>query len=419
LVSRGSFIRFRFAGLAPVLAGILLAGAVPTAAVRAQDTGLAAEQTAIEAGDDLTARGKKTLLRARNRQDAGDNAGAVELMTEWLNSDPARDHHLLRFNLALSHLALEQTGPAYENLERAVELQPRFGRAWLRLGEAAYELDRFAAAGRAFLAAYDLTPAPTPEILYYAGVTLLMGDESAAALPPLEKLLTDYRDRAELDWYQALIAAATGADRPARARPFLDRLLEDNPAEPRAWDLAYQFAAGQEDYRSAAVFLTIAGYLRPLSRAETFQLGDLYAVIDVPVKAARYYEQAMAQPAGQASVESGRAGEYLRLATAWMSAHRHENARATLKQALGEKETRRLWALLGDLEYLDEDYAAALEAFTRAGNIDPAFGRGWLMMGYCAIELGNDAAAREHLTRATDFSDQAAAARSLLERLDR
>lgn len=280
------------------------------------------------------------------------------------------------------------------------------------MGEAAYELEKFSEAGDAFVQAYELTPDPAPEILYYAGVTLLMGQRVDQSLVVLERLLNEHRDGAELDWYQALISAGIQADQPARVNKFVDRLLADYSDDPKAWELSYQFAAGQEDYRAAAVSLTIAGYLRPLSHDELIQLGDIYAVISVPIQAARYYEQAMAQP--DADVETGRVKEFERLATAWLGAHDYDRARATLNTALGQKETLGLLSLLGDLEYMDEDFAAALTAFGRATDLDPEFGRGWLMMGYCAVELGRRDEARRYLEKAAEFPDQSSGARSLL-----
>jgi tetratricopeptide (TPR) repeat protein len=109
--------------------------------------------------------------------------------------------------------------------------------------------------------------------------------------------------------------------------------------------------------------------------------------------------------------------EFERLASAWLGAHDHDRARTTLKTALSQKETAGLWSLLGDLEYLDEDFEAALAAFGRACDLDPEFGRGWLMMGYCAIELGRPDEARPHLEKATEFPGQASGARSLLGRV--
>ncbi len=388
---------------------------IPSVAQGQTDQELLQEQEAIESGDGLSARGKKALFRARGKQDDGKFEEAASIMTEWLDGDPERAHPLLLFNLALSHFALDQDRLAYEDLTRAVELEPRYGRGWLRLGEAAYGLEKYKEAGEAFWKAYDLTPDHTPEILYYAGVGLLMGKEPERALGALEKLLDEHRDGADLDWYQALISAGIEAGRSGVVGPFVDQLLEDNPSEARAWELSYQFAVGWEDYRSAAVSLTVAGYLRPLSHDEVVQLGDLYAMISVPVQAARYYEEAMNISA--TDVEAGRAHEFERLASAWLGAHDHDRARSTLKTALGEKETVGLWSLLGDLEYLDGDFEAALTAFGNACDLDQDFGRGWLMMGYCAIELGRETEARRYLNKAAEYPGTEAGARSLLGRV--
>jgi len=375
------------------------------------------EQAAIESGENLSARAKKTLFRSRGRQDEGDFTGAARIMSEFMDGQVDREHPLLLFNLALSHFAIEQDEQAYVDLSKAVNLEPRYGRAWLRLGEAAYNLEKYAEAGEAFRRAYDLTPERTPEILYYAGVSLLTGKRAGQALESLEKLLEEHREAADMDWYQALISAGIEAGKAGRVVPFVENLLADRSSEPRAWELAYRFAAAREDYEAAALYMTITGYLRPLTRSEAVQLGDLYAVISVPLQAARFYDQAMAMPAAADEMEKGRAADYERLASAWLGAHDHAQARATLKTALGEKETVGLWSLLGDLEYLDDDFDAALTAFGQACRLDPEFGRGWLMMGYCALELGREGEARGHLDKAATFPGQATSARSLLGRI--
>jgi tetratricopeptide (TPR) repeat protein len=403
--------------LLPSLALGIFALIVPLVVTGQEGTDLRKEQAAIESGEDLSARGKKALFRAQSRQKEGDFEGAARIMTEFLAGQPDRDHPLLLFNLALSHFAMDRDSLAYGDLSRAVKIAPRYGRGWLRLGEAAYHLGKYAEAGEAFTRAYDLSPEKTPEVLYYAGVSLLTGKKAARALAALEKLLTEHREGADLEWYQALFSAGGETGLAARVAPLLDNLLADQAADPRAWELAYQFAASREDYRTAAVCLTITGYLRPLTRAETVQLGDIYAVISVPLQAARYYENAMAMPGSGDDVEAGRAREFERLASAWLAAHDHEKARTTLQEAIGEKETVGLWSLLGDLNYLDEDFEGALKAFGRACELDPGFGRGWLMMGYCAIELDLPGEARRHLDKAASFPGQEAGARSLLGRV--
>ncbi len=379
--------------------------------VRAAEPDLQAEQARLEAGDDLGSRARRALFRARGRQDAGEFAEAAAIMNQWLAGDVKRDHHLLRFNLAVSYLGLEQPAEALPNLERAVELAPRFGRAWLRLGEAAYGLAQFARAGEAFSQAYDLSPDHQPEILYYAGVSLLSGGEPGAALERLTRLVGDHPTGAEFSWYQALVAAAVSAGQAARAVPYLDQLLLAGPDDPAVWDLAYRYYAGENDYEQAAVLLTVGGYLAELDRTELEQLGDLYNVIGVPLQAARYYERAFTGDTEPAP------DEYRKLATAWLAAHETDRARGVLQAALAARPTRGLWALLGDLEYTVEDYEAGLAAFRSSTALDPEFGRGYLMMGYCALELGREAEARAHLARAAEFAAQKETARALLGRL--
>lgn len=379
------------------------------------DPVLAEQQRGIEAGGDLGSAAARVLLQARGRQERGDHAGAVQVLGDWLDGHPDREHHLLLFTLAVSHAALERPEPALTALRRAVQLEPRFARAWLRLGETAYGAERYAEAAAAFVRGHELSPQKYPEILYYGGAAWLLADEPARALETLTGLLTDHPGQGPLDWYRALGSAALAAGQPARARPLLDRLLDERPADPAAWELVSRLAAAAEDYRRAAVCLTVAGYLRPLTRPELFQLGDLYSVTGVHLQAARSYRRALALP-GQAE-NSREAEQHERLASAWLAAHQPDQARAALREALGRTPTSRLWALLGDVEYLQEDFTAALEAFGRAADLDAGFGRGWLMMGSCALELGRGEEARRFLERAAEFADQAESARSLLRRL--
>ncbi len=382
-------------------------------------------QKEIESGSDLTSRGRKTLFRARSRQDAGRFSESAELLEKWLEGNPDREHHLLQFQQGIAYLGGNKNELALAALQAAVNQEPRFARAWLRLGETAYELQRFDLAAEAFNQGYELSPIQRPEFLYYACVASLSGGNSSRALADLERLLTSHSRQAPLDWFRALIAAATEAQQPGRAEPFLQAALVEHAEDPEAWELAYRFAAGQQDYEAAATYMTITGYLRELSRLERIQLGDLYAVVNVPLQAARSYAVALeergavdsaADPVDVEKTPTGKAlaSEYERLAGAWLAAHRYDEARATLHQALAKTETRRLWSILGDLEHLAQDYSGALEAYGSACRLDPKFGRGWLMMGYCCQELGLPDEARGHLKKAAEFPQQAASANILL-----
>ncbi|MGD9546607.1 MAG: tetratricopeptide repeat protein [Candidatus Krumholzibacteriia bacterium] len=401
------------------MAAALLLLVLPAGGSSGQVPGREVEQARIEAGEDLAPRAQQILFRARSLLDDGKPAEAAEVLAGWLAGDPARDHALLRYELANARLAQDDETGALADLQAAVRLEPRFARAWLRLGETAYGLERYAAAAEGFARGYALTPDPRPEFLHYAGVCDLLAGRPDQAAAALSTLLTDHRAVAEPEWYRALVAAALESADPGQARPFLDHLLADRPSDPASWELAAQEAAARDDYRTAAVLLTVTGYLRPLTPAEWRQLGDLYAVIEVPRQAARCYERALQADGGSAGPdETAARAEVERLASAWLAAHDLEAARRTLRQAMAGRPTASGWALLGDVDLMDGDFAAASEHFGKAVALDPEFGRGHLMLGYCSLELDRPAEARRHLERALAFPEQATSARDLLRRVE-
>jgi tetratricopeptide (TPR) repeat protein len=369
-------------------------------------------QNTIELGDDLSPRAQKVLFSSRTRQDEGRFDEAAKVMAAWIDDHPDHPHHLLHFNLAVSLMNLDQTQKALENLERAVALEPRFARGWLRLGEAAYGYQQYARAAEAFLRGYELMSDPQAEILYYSAVAWLLDEQPARAMDGIVRLLRDNRQGAPLDWYQVMVAAAVETEEFAAARPWVENCLVDNESDPDAWYLAYQLAVAQEDYEQGAVWLTVVSYLRPLTRDELLQLGNLFAGSGTPLQAARYYQQAFEYPETETTAD-----DYVRLASAWMAAHQLEEARGVLDQGVAAAPTVRLLALLGDLEYSEENYTTAREVFDRCVAMDPEYGRGWLMSGYCSVELGDNAKARSHLLKAAEFPKQAKAARELLERI--
>jgi tetratricopeptide (TPR) repeat protein len=370
------------------------------------------EQIAIESDAGLSGRARRVIFRARASQDKGDFDNAIDVLSQWLNGEPDRNHHLLFYTRASNYEEAGNHELALADLETALMLEPRFGRAWLKLGETAYELERFSLAGDAFAQAYDLTPSAPAELLFYAGVTRLMGGESEKARGDLERLLLSTEKDAPQEWFQAYLATVQDAGPSAQTPGLVDRLLGDFEDDGAAWQLAAQDALGREEYEQAAIYLTIANFIEPLSFSELIQLGDIYAVINVPLKAARYIEQALAS--GEKTPEPV---DYERLASAYLAAHKAPEARQAIARGLAVGETYQLWSLLGDLDYLDKDYAAALVDFEKCQDLNSDFGRGWLMMGYCAAEMGNNDQACQYLEQAENYPDQASSAGTLLRRL--
>ena len=105
--------------------------------------------------------------------------------------------------------------------------------------------------------------------------------------------------------------------------------------------------------------------------------------------------------------------------SAYLAAFKSEESLRTLERALLQQPTVRLWSLLGDQHYIDENYAESHAAYQKCVELDPEFGRAYLMMGYCALELGNLTDAINQLEKAARYPDQAETAAALLARARR
>lgn len=401
---------------------ILLGGApasAPASAAGASasgntDTSTAPEQLQAVDPYDTTAlprRIRKEIFLSSAYAKRGDYEQAADVLAQYLAEYPDEDHYLLRLHLAQHLSDLGRTAEALEQYRQAVELQPGLDRGWMGLGDAAYDLERYAVAGEAFLAGYECSKERRPEVLYYAAASYLMDEDPARALPIFEDLVARYGGRANLKWYQGLVISALGVGEPGRADAGVDQLLKITPDDPEAWYLKYQQAVGQRDFRTAAICLTVVGYLRDLTPQERRQLGDLHSVGEVPWLASREYVQAVA-----ALGEEADGADWERLVSALVAAHETDDALTALDRALAAAPTHRLVALQGDVHYLRHEYAEAMAAYARLADLGDDTGRAWLMQGYCALELGRREEALTFLGRASTYEQEAEMAQLLLQR---
>lgn len=384
--------------------------------------GLAGETAIQERGDlydmSLVPRKIRTVVfRAAAYGKAGQPQRAVELLQEHLKEHPDQDHYLVRLHLAQNLGDAGRTAESLEHYRAAVDLEPRLERGWYGLADAAYDLQQYDLAGEAFHRGYLAAPDRPDEVLFYAATAYLQAERPGDAWPLFTRLTSGASGASgasgttgavSLKWYQGLVAAAVRMEQPDLAGPAVERMLVQFPDDPDAWYLKYQWSVAGGDFRAAAVALSVVGFLRSLDQAEQKQLGDLFSVIQVPHLASRHYRAGLKETAG--------AEDFERLASSLVAAHEIDQALAVLQTALTGTETPRLISLLGDIQYLRKDYEAAMAAFARLSAMDPAQGRGWLMQGYCALELGRRDQALDLLARASNYEDQAEMAQLLIQR---
>ena len=138
-------------------------------------------------------------------------------------------------------------------------------------------------------------------------------------------------------------------------------------------------------------------------------LGDLYNAVGVPLSAAAYYEKALTSGNNPAI--------YDKLASAYIGAHRPAKAIEVLDRALEKKPTSKLWFMMGQVLYEEEEFDKAYNAFNQSARIDPKNGRAYLMMGYCALQMDKKETARSAFQKATRFPRQRKIAKELLKQV--
>lgn len=351
---------------------------------------------------------RRALLRASLYAESGDHVTAARLLEEHLRDHPDQDHPLVRLHLAQNQADAGNTAAARDNYLRAVDLEPAMERAWFGLADAAYELTEYAAAAEAFERGYAVDPTRPADVLYYAAAAWLLADQPEQAVRVLEGLTADPLQPLQLRWVQCYLAAANRLEEPDLAAEALQRLLDAYPDDADVWYLRYQYEAARRDFQAAAVALRVVGLLRTLSPEEEKQLGDLFLAAGVAHLAGEHYRRGLSPAATPAEIE--------RLASALVAAHETDQALEVLHEALEREPTARLWSLAGDVHYLRQEYAEALDAFARVAAEGDDSGRAWLMQGYCALELGRREAALELLARAAAFPDQQDLAQRMIQR---
>ncbi len=403
--------------LAAAVAAAVVVISSSASAARAQpgpeaglEGGRPAHDPPLERIEDLPRRTRLALFSAQLEREDGDFTGAAQVLEEFVAEHADKfDNYLLRYHLANALVQANRPEDALPHYRRAMELEPRFGRGWLNMGELAYNLGRFDLAAEAILNGYELSSNKQPRLLYHAAAAHIMGESPEKAVPILEDLVSGAHGDAKQEWYRALVSAALRLDDTEIGAGAIEGLLSDFSDDPDAWLLAFQYRAANGEFEEAAVALAVTGHMRDLTRKEKVQLGNVYSAIEVPYLAGVQYEEAFG--------DSASVGEIEMLASAYLAAHMTHAALETLERAIVKEPTTRLWSLLGDLHYLERDYAASMKAFEHCIRIDADHSRSYLMMGYCALEMGDIAGAVGCFEKAAQFPDQEEKAAKLIARL--
>ncbi|MDY6972187.1 MAG: tetratricopeptide repeat protein [Thermodesulfobacteriota bacterium] len=354
-------------------------------------------------------RTKQALFDAQQEIGEKKFEDAIDILTRFVERHSANNHFLVEFNLGTCFALSGRIGEAIRHLEKAAGMEEGYPPIWMNLGKLYYDNGDFRKAGTALERSFRLETNKDPQVLYMAMAAFFQADDLDKAISLGEELLLKVKKTDE-DILGLLVNAYIKTENYDRAIDTVRAMLRRAPGDDKLWKLLAQLHINAHDYRRATVSYEIHGFLAGLEQKELWVMGDLFSMIGIPVKAAEYYEMALAG-------KEGTAEEYEKLATAYFSAFEYDRAIEALDISLNIKATTDKMLLKAQLYYLQDRFVQACQSYADAAAAlgKTKDGHEWLMAGYCALRAGEKDKARELIIKAAEYPGQRKEAQGLLQ----
>lgn len=361
-------------------------------------------------------------------------------------------HPMVCLTLANCCLLTQDYAEAEATYLKVLERAPDLLDAQLNLAKVYSDTQQYDRAGKWFVKAYGISDPKKPDYLYYGAVMNLMDHKEDLAIELFERLFATHPDAVNIQWRENYANALMTAGYWQRAIPQVKSLAAETkeekqikwqetllqiyiqtndmdqalayathlsrtaPTVPKWWKGLVHIQLSRGKYQNALEDLLIYGFLTPLTPKEQKLCADLCLQLDVPVKAARIYEDLF-----QASLKSKEDKQIVKLLIhAYRSLDQGEKALTILDRLDKSAMDTELILLKGDLFYAAKRFKEADAAFREAAKISgPQEGKAWLMAGYAAWQINDVEASRTAFEKAAQFKPlrkDALAAMAQLER---
>ena len=336
----------------------------------------------------------------------------VSVAQTYLRSDDRDDHvRALHSATQASNLAPEAAAPhsamgrAYEKLDlrldaiasyrRAVQLDPKYEWALVRLVRLSLQEEEYALARRSARGLLDMDPDEAEYLFFYALAAARTDDVDAARVAYNSAI--EARDGAfAAAWYNLGLLERDAGQYEAAIVAYR-RAVEERPEYEAAWNNLGLVYHDVEQYEEAEAAFSQAVLLREDYVAPWMNLGKTYAAQDLYWLAAGAYERAL-------EIEPTDRTLRLRLGVAYRRTDRIDLAIATYLNLVGD-EPRYVNAYynLGIAYSAADRDTEARRAYTTALRIDPNHRRSLENLGVLEVEAGLLGQARSHLNAALDL----------------
>ncbi|MEA2060522.1 MAG: tetratricopeptide repeat protein [Thermodesulfobacteriota bacterium] len=382
-----------------------------------------------------------------------DFAGALTVLEDFKIKREKKEkpvHPMIWFTMGNYYFQAGSLKKAVLSYEKAVSEAPEFSDAWLNLAQTCYSLENYLKAGKAFVNGYESGEEKDPKFLYYSASACFSAKACDRALDIFKRLLRDHAHEIEVSWYEILVHIYLSLEQPENALPHMELLVRQStgsrkaqwqntllyqymdlgmddralaliteltathPEEPKWWKGLVHFSLADNDYETALAALTLCSYLTPLSDDEKKLMAELNQAAGIPQKAAEYFIDLFQRRKSVDLLKN--------IITACQQMNELETAFKFADKGLTlfkDKADTRDWVQLkmikAELLFAMKNYSKAAEIFQEiAAKKGRNQGRAWLLLGYSAMNMGDDKRADHALKNALKFEQQKEAAQSAL-----
>jgi tetratricopeptide (TPR) repeat protein len=337
---------------------------------------------------------------------------------------------------------------AIPHFEATLKKMPDFQAALQNIAICHYELQHHQQAARSFLKAYEAAEKKDAQFLYYSAVSFLAADEFKSSMHTFERLFASHGSQKKTEWIEPYVHACLGAHQNRKALPHIETLIRRTsgnkktrwqevllyqyvnlkmkkrartyaesltrqfPLEPKWWKALLHIHLSENHYRDALVALTVYGWVTPLTREEKKLMADLNATLNIPIQAARYYEDLLNEKLDLKILKQ--------MIHACLSMQQPEKALQYVQKGIKIRSSFNEFQFLkGRILFEMERYNEAVAAYETALKQQPDKGDAWLMLGYAALNLENHSKAKYAFQKALKFPKHRKKARKLLATLEK
>lgn len=215
--------------------------------------------------------------------------------------------------------------------QQSIDKKQDQAEAWINLAGCRYQLGQMHKAADAFVRGYELSTKKSCKAshLYYGAVcyfqcgdknslqkakkafgklfgkhsdeiktewvesyvnTLFALNDYKTALPYIKRLVASNRGSIKRQWQEILLYQYMNLNMDQDALLSAKNLVSSNPLESKWWKVLAHIHCKRDNLRQGLQAMVIYSFLEPLTREESALIADLYLALDIPSKAAIYYE---------------------------------------------------------------------------------------------------------------------------------